>query len=305
MRTRKSTVLAGVLGLTAALSAAPGPAHAASAGSTATVADRLFLEPTDRGYRGSVEVNLTYRGMEPGRATYVITEPIPGSYENVEWGTSCYSGGELLPDGRIRVECDVPGGELSPGEQRTFTVDFQVLTTVQPYAMKAGNGELAVKVGGAEVTDENFTTRFRSTTGSLADPQRYVQDRQPDAAVTVSGDLTMVRQPDGTFEGRLPVTVRYDSDAAHGGMSIVGVNLPASFGYPWSQECSHECVPGGEFMEGEERTFDLYFFASADTPIGDLGQAGVEVKALRLDGYPDSDPADNVATFSITTTEAP
>ncbi|WP_262283442.1 hypothetical protein [Micromonospora sp. MA102] len=198
----------------------------------------------------------------------------------------------------------MPGGELSPGEQRAFTIDFQVLTTVQPYAMKAGNGEAVIKVDGTKVTDETFTTRFRSTTGSLANPQRYVQDRQPDAAVTVSGDLTLVRQPEGYFEGHLPVTVRYDSDAPHGMMSIVGVNLPATFGYPWSLECSHECVPGGEFMEGEQRTFDLYFSASADTPVGDLGQAGVEVSAVRRDGYPDSDPADNVATFSITTTEA-
>ncbi|NES26132.1 hypothetical protein GCE86_26910 [Micromonospora terminaliae] len=299
-------MLAAVLGLTAALPVAAGPAQAASTRSTATVADRLVLEPTDRGYRGSLEVDLTYRGAEPGRATYVVTEPIPGSYENVAWGVNCYSGGELLPDGRIRVECDVPGGELSPGEQRTFTVDFQVLTTVQPYAMKAGDGELAVKVDGTEVTDERFSTRFRSTTGSLTNPVRYVQDQQPDAAVTVSGDLVMVRQPEGYFEGRLPVTVRYDSDARHGTMSIVGVNLPAGFGPPWSLECSHECVPGGEFMEGEERTFDLYFSAPPDTPIGDLGQAGVEVSATAwINGAPDSDPADNVATFSIITTEAP
>ncbi|WP_139307186.1 hypothetical protein [Micromonospora pattaloongensis] len=304
MRTRLSTVLAGLLGLAGALAVAAPPAQAAQRSSTATVADRLILEPTDRGYRGSLQVDLTYRGATPGRATYVITEPIPGAYQNAEWGINCYSSGELLPDDRTKVECNVPGGLLAPGEQRTFTIDFQVLTTVQPYAMKARNGEVAVKVGGTVVADEEFATRFRSTTGSLANPQPYVRDTQPDVAVTVAGDLEMVRQPSGWFKGRLPVTVRYHSDAPHQWVSIVGRNLPPTFDWPWSPECGHECAPGGPLMEGEARTFDLHFSASPDTPLGDLGEAGVEVAVWELRQYPDANPADNVATFSVTVTEA-
>ncbi|MFJ8577819.1 hypothetical protein [Micromonospora sp. NPDC093277] len=304
MRIRLSTVLVGVLGLAGALALVAPPAQAAPSRSTATVADQLILEPTDRGYRGSLRVDLTYRGTEPGRATYVITEPIAGSYQNAEWGVSCYSGGELLPDGRTRVECDVPGGALAPGEQRIFTIDFQVLTNVRPYAMKAGKGEVAVKVGGTLVTDKKFATKFRSTTGTLANPRPYVQDTQPDVAVTVAGDLTMVRQPDGWFEGRLPVTVSYHSDAPHLWVSISGRNLPPSFGWPWSQECGHECVPGAPLMQGEARTFDLYFSAPSDTPLGDLGEVGVEVTAWQRSQHPDANPADNVATFSLIVAEA-
>ncbi|MGY0007609.1 hypothetical protein [Micromonospora sp. I033] len=303
MRTRLSTVLAGVLGLTAALSVVAGPAQAAPTGSTATVADRLILEPTERGYRGSLEVDLTYQGAEPGRATYVITEPIPGSYHNVEWGITCYSSGDLLPDYRTRVECDVPGGELVPGERRSFTVDFQVLTSVQPYAMKTGNGELAVKVGGEIVADEAFSTRFRSTTGTLANARPYVQDTQPDVSVSITGGLTLARRSDGFFEGRLPVTVRYNGDAPHDQVWFEPVSLPDGVWEPWTEECGLNCVPGGAFMEGEERTFTLIFSTQNELEAGDLGEGSVAFRALSR-YQTDANPTDNVITFPVTVVEA-
>ncbi|MGN9811791.1 hypothetical protein ACTMSW_20825 [Micromonospora sp. BQ11] len=308
MRFRLSTVLAGVLSLAAVSVFAAPAAQAASAStaSTATVADRLVFEPTARGYRGSLQVELTYQGSEPGRARYVITEPVPGSYVNLEWGTSCYSGGEALPDGRIRVECDVPGGELQPGERRAFTIDFEVLTTVQPYAMKAANGRLAVTVGGKTVTNEAFSTRFRSSTGSLRDPQPYVRDTRPEASLTSVGDLTLVRQPDGGFLGRLPLTVRYDSDAPHWALNVVTQGLPAGVGESYtdpSDGCAHFCVPGGQFMEGEERSFDLIFRGEAGTPLGDLGEASIEVQ-VNWDPAVDADPSDNTGTFSVTAVDA-
>ncbi|MEE6260459.1 hypothetical protein [Plantactinospora sonchi] len=306
MRTPVSTVLAGVLGLAAALSMGAPAAQAAPAPSTASIPDRLVLEPTEFGYRGALEVELTHQGSEPGRATYVITEPVPGSYQNLEWGMSCYSGGEALPDGRIRVECDVPGGELQPGEQRAFTIDFQVLTEIKSYAMSAGNGRLAVKVGGEVVADESFRTRFRSSTGSLRDPRPYVRDQQPESGIT-AGDLALVRQPDGSFEGRLPLTVRYDSDAPHSGLYVITRDLPTgvyeTHTVP-SDGCAHFCVPGGQFMEGEARSFDLVFVAPADTALGDLGEAGIEVQTDVSFPDPDADPSDNVTTFSVTVVEA-
>ncbi|WP_341718092.1 hypothetical protein QQG74_30650 [Micromonospora sp. FIMYZ51] len=312
MRFRPPALLASLLGLATALSvgipaaqAAPAPADAAS---TAVVADRLVLEPTDFGYRGSLDVQLTYQGSAPGRARYVITEPIPGSYQNDEWGITCYSGGKRLSDGRIRVECDVPGGELQPGEVRDFTIDFEVLTTVQPYAMKARKGRLAVTVDGQVVTDETFRTRFRSATGSLKDPQPYVRDTQPDAGIT-TGDLTLVRQPDGTFEGRLPITVGYRTDAPHHAHYLITSNLPPGV-YEMQTDpfdgCAHFCVPGGQLMEGEQRSFDLIFTGPADTPLGHLGEAGIEVQTDPWQPQPplDLDPSDNATTFSITAVDA-
>ncbi|WP_147252624.1 hypothetical protein [Micromonospora endolithica] len=295
----------GVIAATA-LAVAPVQAAPAAAESTASVADRLVLEPTERGYRGSLEAEVTYQGSEPGRARYVITEPVPHSYVNLEWGISCYSGGTALPDGRIRVECDVPGGELQPGERRAFTIDFEVLTKVQPYAMKAVNGRLAVKVDGTTVTNESFRTRFRSSTGSLRDPQPYVRDTESDATLTSVGDLTLVRQPDGDFVGRLPVRVRYNGDAPHWNLNFVTSGLPEGVYESYTDPadgCAHFCVPGGQFMEDEERDFDVIFLAPAGTPLGDLGEAGLEVQ-VDWGNRADANPADNAGSFSVTAVDA-
>ncbi|MEV1142893.1 hypothetical protein [Micromonospora sp. NPDC049799] len=306
MRLKLSTVLVGVLGLAAVSVFAAPAAQAAPATttSTATVADRLVFEPTERGYRGSLQVELTYHGSEPAWPSYVITEPVPGSYVNAEWGINCSSGGDRLPDGRTTVECVVPGGLWQPGERRTFSVDFQVLTTVRPYAMKAGNGHLAVKVGDTTVEEADFSTRFRSSTGSLANPQPYVRDTQPDFTLSVAGDLTVTRQPDGWFEGSLPVTLRYNSDAPHPFVWLVPAGLPAGFGEPWTDECGHLCPPGGAFMEGEERTFALNFSASSEAALGDLGRATIEVRTDYYTPLADSDPSDNVAGFTVTAVDA-
>lgn len=306
MRLKLSTVLAGVLGLAAASVFVAPAAQAAPATtkSTATIADRLVFEPTERGYRGSLQVELTYRGSEPAWPSYVITEPVPGSYVNTEWGINCFSGGDRLPDGRTVVECLVPGGLWEPGERRTFSVDFQVLTTVQPYAMKAGSGHLAVKVGDTTVEEADFSTRFRSSTGSLANPQPYVRDTQPDFTLSVAGDLTVTRQPDGWFEGSLPVTLRYNSDAPHPHLWLIPAGLPAGFGEPWTDGCGHLCPPGGDFMEGEVRTFELNFSASPETALGDLGRATIEVRTDNYTPLVDSDPSDNVAGFTVTAVEA-
>ncbi|WBB79071.1 hypothetical protein O7606_23250 [Micromonospora sp. WMMD882] len=304
-------MVAGVAGVAATalavtLAGAPGAqaAPATADAGTASVADRLVLEPTERGYRGALTAEVTNQSAETVWASYVITEPVPGSYRNDSWAADCYSPGDWLADGRVQVECIVPGSMLAPGERREFTVPFQVLTTVQPYAMKAGKGTLAVKVGGTLVTQESFRTRFRSPTGSLADPQPYVRDTRPDAAISVTGDLTVVRQPEGYFEGRLPVTVRYAGDAPHTSLEVRPVGMPAGFWDPWT-ECSHFCVPGGPMMEGEERTFDLVFGAASDITLGDLGTGGLEVRAWQMNPAPEADPSDNVATFSVRAVEAP
>ncbi|MFJ8581960.1 hypothetical protein [Micromonospora sp. NPDC093277] len=304
MRIRLSTVLAGLLGLATALSVAAPPAQAAPTKSTATIASQLVLEPTDFGYRGSVQVELTYRGAAPGRARYVITEPIPGSYYNEEWGVTCYSGGELLPDHRTRVECDVPGGELTPGERRVFTVDFRVLTTVQPYAMKAGNGQLDVTVDGRAVTSGKFSTLFRATTGSLANPKQYVRDERPDVSVSVTGGVTLVRQPDGTFAGRMPVTLRYNGDAPHNSIWYEARGLPEGVWEPWIEGCVIGCVPGDAFMEGEVRTFEFLVEARPGTALGEVGDVTVEFFASTSYPAPDLNPADNLVTFPVTVTEA-
>ncbi|WP_152037867.1 hypothetical protein [Micromonospora sp. B006] len=59
-------------------------------------------------------------------------------------------------------------------------------------------------------------------------------------------------------------------------------------------------VPGGRFMPGEERTFDVVLRASAGTPAGALGSGAFTVEARYVnEPVGDVDPADNTTTFSI------
>ncbi|WDZ84667.1 hypothetical protein [Micromonospora cathayae] len=309
MRVRPLSTMAGallgiVLGLTTALPAAQAAPDTTS-GSTATVG-RLVLEPTvDRGYRGTLPIEVTHQGTEPAQVRFVITEPIRHTYKNPATGLNCYSS-ELLPDGRSRLECAVPGEPWQPGETRSFELDFEVLTAPQAQAMKAAGGRVAVKVDGTVITETRFRTLFRSTTGSLRDPVPYVRDLVPDASITV-GDATMVRQPDGSWLGRMPVTVRYASDAAHTGNYLVEQNLPAGV---WLSQtdpfdgCAHFCVPGGEMMEGEVRTFDALLVASAETTPTPPTQATLAVETYYYSLVADAVPSDNSDPFTVTFADA-
>lgn len=301
-----AALLGVVLTLTTALPGAQAvPVDPGStSGSTATVG-RLVLEPTpDRGYRGALPIEVTHQGTEPGRVTFVVTEPVRHTYKNPAAGVNCLSS-QLLPDGRARMECEA-GALWQPGEKRAFALDFEVLTTPQPYAMRANGGQIVVKIDGVAVTQTNFRTLFRSTGGSLSNPVTYVRDQVPDASIT-AGDATMVRQPDGSWLGRVPVTVRYANDAAHTGNYLVEQSFPPGV---WlsttdpSDGCPHFCVPGGELMEGEVRTFDALLWASASTTPTPPTQATLGVQTEYYSIVGDANPADNADPFTITFAEA-
>ncbi|WP_433551620.1 hypothetical protein ACQP08_29415 [Micromonospora zamorensis] len=73
---------AALLGLTATV-ATTGPAVAAPAGTgDATISmGRLILDPTERGYQGSVELTVTNTGSENDYLYYKMREPVPGAFE--------------------------------------------------------------------------------------------------------------------------------------------------------------------------------------------------------------------------------
>ncbi|WP_141725435.1 hypothetical protein [Micromonospora pallida] len=204
----------------------------------------------------------------------------------------------------------MPGGSLDPGEQRSFEVDYEVLTTTRTYPMAASGGTVEVGVHGSGTGYDRaaYPARFRSTSGSLGNPVPYVQDSQAEASVTSAGAVTLIRQPDGSFTGRLPVTVRWSGDAAHdmlyvnatlpGGVRIWGTDpqdAPSSF-------TSFE-VPGGRLMQDEERTFDVILRAPATTTPGELGSATFSL-TTNWNAQPlvDADPTDNTTSFTVTAT---
>ncbi|RLP97578.1 hypothetical protein [Micromonospora sp. CV4] len=298
-------LVAAVLGAGVALfgTAVPAAQAAVAPGDTSVSVGRLVLEPTDRGYAGSLPVTVTYRGAKASYLNLTLTEPVPGAFAGLTPADACIFGS---PQPLRTIDCLVPGGALQRGERRRFTVDFRVLTTPQAHAMRATGGRLTVETGDANPANDTsgFATLFRSTTGSLRSPQPYVWDTQTDASLAV-GSATLSRQEDGSWLGRLPVTVRSAGDAAHdaywldprlpAGVSLVGIEP--------EEACAANCaVAGGRFMEGEERAVALLLRAPAEVTPGDLGSGSVRLYAVFGwgDELTDVDPSDNSADFRVT-----
>ncbi|MGC4877302.1 hypothetical protein ACLQ26_13720 [Micromonospora sp. DT43] len=306
---RRLTAL--VLGPAAALLAFTAPAAAAPAGrglDADVSVGRLVLNPTERGYQGNLPITVTNRGTADTYFGVTIVEPVAGSIGNVSPESACVFQG--LQDNRRVVGCEVPGGDLKPGERRSFTVAFQVLTTPRKVAMIATGGEVSVNVGDGNPAigdTESFAARFRSTSGSLRNPVPYVQDSQARASISTAAGATLVLQEDGSYLGRLPVTVRWAGDAAHDLLFVEATTLPAGVQI-WGTDpqdlpsfFTEFVVPGERFMAGEERSFDVLLRAEPGTVPGDLGAATFQLDT-RWDGdvVADANPGNNTASFTVT-----
>lgn len=319
MTTRTGRRLAAaLLGPAAALLALTGPAAAAAEAPAGARLDadvsvgRLVLNPTERGYLGNLPITVTNRGPAETYFSVTIVEPVAGSLGNLTPDSPCSLGRRL--DNRRVATCLVPGPDLKPGERRSFSVAFQVLTTPRNAAMIAEGGQVSVNVGAGDpaIGDrEDFAARFRSTSGSLRNPVPYVQDSQARASISTAGAATLVRQQDGSYLGRLPVTVRWAGDAAHEFLFVVATTLPAGVRIwgtdPQDMPSSFTSftVPGGRFMAGEERSFDVLLRADPGTVPGDLGDVTFQLDTQwGMETVPDADPADNSATFAVTAADA-
>jgi hypothetical protein len=276
---------------------------AQAAESTLSVkAGRLVLEPGERGYRGLLPVTITYQGDDAVSVNVNVIEPVTGSFVGIQPSDACVYGPSADPadNGRRDVSCGA--GELQPGETRRVNLEFQVLTTPRDYAMKAADtpieASLAVLDSPVRATATSRTL-FRSTTGSIAKPQPYVQDTRSDLSVTAA-DATLTRQPDGSYAYRVPVTVRFAGDVPHfeafaqfalpAGATVVGTDPEAM--------CGDGCyVPGGQFMQGESRTFDVLL--NADVAPGETATGSVTVSATWYSEVVDVDPSDNTAEFTL------
>ncbi|MEU4551292.1 hypothetical protein [Micromonospora violae] len=175
---------AALLGLTATIGWA-GPAAAApsaSADAPTFSLSRLVLEPTERGYRGSLRVTITNNSDSTQGFYFRIREAVAASFSGgVE--SRCESDG--VEEGLLVRTCALPrGSDLAPGESRRATVEFQVLTTPRSYPMIAAGGLVtAYSYETGSLGTVPFSAQFRSLDGKLARPQTYVQDTQANASV--------------------------------------------------------------------------------------------------------------------------
>lgn len=314
MAVRLRRFLAGAAMVTASFAAVASPATPALASTSApqreaTVSTgNIVFEPSTRGYTGSLTMSLTYQGTTADNwMEFAATEPVPGSWIGVQGSEAC--GWTLDTVGRRIITCGVQ--LLQPGDTRSITMQFQVLTTPRAFAMKVASGSVYASRYGQRLSNvDSYTTRFRSTTGSLRNPQAYLPDTQSNISVSPAATaMVLAPQADGSFIGRIPVTVRWNGDAAHDYLDI-GATLPSGW-FVWGTEpsanlpCPDSCpIPnsaGGQpFMQGESSSFDLLIRAPAGTAAGGY-PVDASVKAVWINGpLTDVSPADNGISFTAT-----
>ncbi len=306
MTTRTHRLLGGLAAAlaSAAFIAVPAPAQAVS---TTTVAvERMALVATERGYSGSLPTRVRYQGATAANLDLVLTEPVAGSWRGTQLADTCFFGVRPGLGQRRTIRCGI--GRFQPGEIRHVPSAFQVLTKTMPYAMAAAGGEVHVERDQVRISEVvSFTAFFRSTSGSLLMPRPYVQDTATDIVLGTGSSVTLTRQPDGSYLGRLPVTLTWRGDAPHYQVYTRIDHLPAGF-LVWGTEpgdggpCSIGCnAPGDRFMEGETRTWDLLLYAAAGTARGDYGVHTLTPEVLwNSSSLVDVDPADNTPAFTVT-----
>ena len=297
---------AGSVLLTTAVAAQAAPTPAGEV--TATVADRLILEPGQFGHTGRLRIALHNNTDQPYSGGFSFTEPIPGLTDG--FGDTAFCWVNRHEDGRSVHLCDL-WEALEPGGTALIDVDFVSPAKPQPFAQVAAH-PATVEVAGVAT---GVTTLFRSTTGSVNDPAAYTPDTRPALTVTAV-DTWLTRQPDGSFEGRTQVTVRNDGDAPHrelwaevavpagvdswpgidpDGLCVGAGTLPAPEGGS-AIGCE---VAGGMLAEGQQRTFDWILRAPGQTEYGTLDDGRTLVL---LDGYTPEQQTDdaNLDSFAIT-----
>ena len=284
-------------------------AQAAPTGAVTVEASRLVLEPGEYGHTGSLHIAIGNPTSEPFSGSITITEPLPASTGATIDGAGGCVFSDTTPDNRRVYACVLD--TIPAGETGKVTVGYQSPAKPQPYAQIAPQRG-SVEVAGATA---DFPALFRSTTGSLRHPRPYVQDTTGSLTVTTAGDVTLTQQPDGSFAGRVPVTVYNNSDAPHHNLNAE-IAIPAGLDKWPGMEPADACsgadelpippggnamgcaVPGGQLAEGQTRTFDWILTAPAGTPAGPLGTGTTLVK-LSGPAVQQSDAA-NIDTFTIT-----
>ncbi|WP_433306872.1 hypothetical protein ACQP2F_21960 [Actinoplanes sp. CA-030573] len=311
LRASVTAVTAATLLATSAVSAhaAPAPAAAPAAAAAVTVtAGPLVLEPGRHGHTGSVRATIHNDTAEPFLGSVLITEPLPATIDTIEGASGCTL--DHTPDQRAIAICSLDAA-IAPGGTGVVTVRFRSPARPRVYPQIAPqHGTVTV-----EGSTADFAAIFRSVTGSVRNPRPYAQSTA--AALTVTArDVTLTRRPDGTFAGRVPVSVRNGTDAPHAYLSAAIV-VPPGVDYP-SIEPPDACVlgtdrlpvapgenastcgvAGGQLAERDTRAFDFVLTAPAGTPTGLLGTG---TTTTWLDGGPATAQTDgaDVDTFTIT-----
>jgi hypothetical protein len=298
------TILGRVLAVTAiAVPAVLGGATAATAAPPSPLqfqAGRLVLEPSARGYHGSIEFSVTNGGATDTSIGLTFVDPVAGGrveFRDPSAGPCLY--GEPV-DGRQSENCYLT--TVKAGVTYRNALEFDVLTKARAYAMTGPDVALTLTRDNDPVVTRTVATRFRSTTGSLRHARPYVQDTKSDITVRAGAEIALTEQPDGSFRGGVPVTVTYRGDAPHWELTLAG-DFPGGVAL-WEIDpagvCMDVCEIPGQFTEGETRTMTAYLHAPAGTPAGELGVGTLTVQNRWITPVEDVTPADNTVPVRVT-----
>ncbi|MFV2112287.1 hypothetical protein ACFHW0_08095 [Micromonospora sp. LOL_025] len=290
-----------LIGTTAPAAAAP---HKSSTGTLSITAGQLVLEPTDQGYVGTLNATVTNNSPTASFYSLSFLEPAGAADGRVYPEDACVWLGTVGI--RTMQNCGNGSGELAPGASRAHSVRFHVRTTPRDYPMVVGDSWIGVVGNGDQdpVERASFTTLFRSTKGKITNPRPYVQATQTDVSLSANA-VRLDRLSDGSLLGRMPLTVRYGNDAPSFGLNVIA-DLPAGVVVdhiePQDMPSSWDwfTVPGGRFVPGEARTFDVILTAPAGTPAGELGTGSYTFHSDFITSLTDVNPADDTTSFTIT-----
>ena len=299
-----ATLLGGAVAAQAADDVTVTDGVAVTAGVTVT-AGTLVFEPAEHGHTGHLSIKIHNGTDQPYDDGFTITESLAVTFQGA--GRPCAF--NYTPDHRRIAGCALLE-PLEPGATLEVVADFRSPAKPQPFARRAVQAG-TVEAGGAAT---EFSTLFRSTGGSIDDPRPYTPDTVGALDVT-AGDVTLTRQADGSFEGRVPFTVHNDGDAPHDYV-LADIALPGTVDEWPSLEPSWMCFsgtglpvpPGGHGIQclleegplAEDQTYRGAWVlrAPAGTPAGVLGTGAT--RALVRDPAEEQTDHANEATFTIT-----
>ena len=251
------------------------------------------------GYAGQLAVRIRATGGDVAGVTVVVDQPEGLRFAGERNGQlhTCVRTPNVGPRG---LECYLPV-TIAAGGHHDLAVTFTSLA--EPQRRSRFSGEGAVTVSSA--TTAASTARFRALligTGPGVDPAVYRPASAPDLAVT-AGPATFVDNGDGTWAGRLPVTVTAATDAEHDDIGLSVTGLPAGTGVRVEGQ-PIGCMYGewacrlDPVAQGARRTSTLVIWSDQPPVAGT--ELTIGVTAMRdLQPFADANPVDNTTTTTV------
>jgi hypothetical protein len=281
-----------------------GATAAVAAGPARLAVDAAPLVLSHDGVRYTGDLRVTVRNT--GGTTADSVSLLFGVPAGLKYETN--NGAGVCVFGPNEVGCGMFGA-IEPGERVTYRLSFGAFAAPAARARVTATATLTVSPGSPEgpgAGSDTFAGILRGTTGSIRHPRPYAPATEARTQVT-AGPAVVQAQPDvpGTYEVRIPVTVRAGNDIPND-FASVSATAPPGGGFVHtdpSTVCTSVCdVPGSPmwFAAGETRTFALVFsYTPPSLPVAETVTVRVEMRWGAI-VQPEAAPARNTATVPLT-----